>query len=125
MIVLKAVKTHNRGVRLVLGFRSPHRVVFSTTCLTAFRSNPVKRPQGIVAPRNEGEQRFTIDHFSVFRLPSLGTTYLSKGLFNSIQVQANFFYAYAQNKKASLSTAETPRTTFGTFRVISLMTPAC
>jgi hypothetical protein len=77
MIVLKAAKTHNRGVRLVLGFRSPLRVVFPTTCLTAYRSNPAKRPQGTVAPRNGGEQRLTIiNHFSVFRLPSLGTAYI-------------------------------------------------
>jgi hypothetical protein len=81
MIALKAAKTHNCGVRLVLlGFHSPLRVVFSTTCLTAFRSNPAKRPQGTVAPRDGGEQRLTINHFSVFRLPSLGTAYLSQVL---------------------------------------------
>jgi hypothetical protein len=77
MIVLKATMTHNRGVRLVLGFRRPLRVVFSTTCLRAYRSNPAKRPHGTVAPRNGGEQRLTINHFSVFRLPSLGTSYLT------------------------------------------------
>lgn len=77
MITLKAAKAHNHGARLVLGFRSPLQVVFSTTCLTAFRANPAKRPQGIVAPRNGGEQRLTINHFLVFRLTSLGTAYLS------------------------------------------------
>jgi hypothetical protein len=106
-MVLKAVKTHNRGVRLVLGFRSPLRVVFSTTCLTAFRSNPAKRPQGIVAPRNGGEQRLTINHFSVFRLPSLGTAYLSTGLFNSIQVQATFFIHMRRTKGITQHSGDT------------------
>jgi hypothetical protein len=98
MMVLKAVKTHNRGVRLVLGFRSPLRVVFSTTCLTAFRSNPAKRPQGIVAPRNGGEQRLTINHFSVFRLPSLGIAYLSQVFSTHFRFKQPFLCICAEQK---------------------------
>ena len=98
MIVLKAAKTHNHGVRLVLGFHSPLRVVFSTTCLTAFRSNPAKRPQGTVAPRDEGEQRLTINHFSVFRLPLLGTAYLSQVFSTRLRFKQSFLCICAEQK---------------------------
>ena len=115
MVVLTAAKTHNCGMCLMLGSCSPLWVVFSTTCLTAYRSIPTKRPQG-----NAVEwKRKAPNIVSLFRKPCHGRRRIPV-TGHTVHLDAsssNPTYVYAEQIKASLSTGKIPIAALGRFRV--------